>query len=164
MSEKDEAVCPFCKEKVRPEARKCPHCLMPIPPNPQHDGTCPICKETIDPQATRCPHCKSWVSGSQTIPPELPRPLYRVRRRSVPIALPPASLDRIVPDTIIVDGDVYWVEHEPSQPPPEVFCRNVTIYDGPMVVIERRCYNRETGKLVSRKVVGRYSLLDDTAR
>ena len=159
MSEKDEAVCPFCKEKVSPEARKCPHCLMPIPPNPQHDGTCPICKETIDPQATRCPHCKSWVSGSQATPPELPRPLHRVSNQFLA-----SLLTAILSGKLDVDESLTIPPPQPPQPPPDVFCQNVEIYDGPMVVIMRRCYDRETGKLVSEKPVGRYSLLDETAR
>ena len=61
----EERTCPFCKERVRSDARKCMHCASRLEPlRPSHEGTCPYCKGQINPEAVKCKYCKSDLGGT----------------------------------------------------------------------------------------------------
>lgn len=54
--------CPYCKEEIRADAVKCPHCRSVLGKQAaSHGGTCPYCKEDIHPEAVVCKHCGSWL-------------------------------------------------------------------------------------------------------
>lgn len=152
MAEKsEEAVCPFCRVGISPEARKCPHCLVLVPPRPEHGGTCPLCKEAIHSQATRCAHCKSWIGRSQpTLADDVPG--YASQRGA-------GLLETVLSDALSGKGPRDDLLSVP--PPPRMYCINEERRNGPIVVIVRKCYDWETGKLISEKPVGRYLLVDD---
>ncbi|GHE25435.1 double zinc ribbon domain-containing protein [Streptomyces hydrogenans] len=60
MAAEEQGVCPYCKERIDPEATRCPSCgSRTAPTAPGHDGTCPYCKEAVHPQAVVCKHCRS---------------------------------------------------------------------------------------------------------
>ena len=59
--------CPYCKEDVKGDATRCPHCRSEIAPeNPGHGGVCPFCKEDVKPDALRCKHCQSDIGPVTT--------------------------------------------------------------------------------------------------
>ncbi len=56
--------CPFCREKVHPEALKCPYCRewLPLAFKREMVRPCPHCGEIIRTIAKLCPHCRHPVS------------------------------------------------------------------------------------------------------
>ena len=77
MSDQEPATrpCPFCKEDIMAEARRCKHCLATIlPAVPVHHGICPYCKESIHPEAIRCKHCRANLAPG--VPPGWPQAYF----------------------------------------------------------------------------------------